>query len=55
MRYKIGIILCANKNETLVKYATSGLSEQVFVRKYLVNLPSEADLKAIIEAERLKM
>jgi predicted nuclease of restriction endonuclease-like (RecB) superfamily len=51
----IGIILCANKNETLVKYATSGLSEQVFVRKYLVNLPSEADLKAIIEAERLKM
>jgi predicted nuclease of restriction endonuclease-like (RecB) superfamily len=51
----IGIILCANKNETLVKYATSGLSEQVFVRKYLINLPSEADLKAIIEAERLKM
>lgn len=27
----VGIILCAGKNETLVKYATSGLAQKVFV------------------------
>jgi predicted nuclease of restriction endonuclease-like (RecB) superfamily len=51
----IGIILCAGKNETLVKYATSGLSQKVFVSKYLINLPSEEQLKEIIEKEQDKI
>ena len=51
----VGIILCAGKNETLVKYATSGLAQKVFVSKYLINLPSEAQLKAIIEEEQLRV
>ena len=51
----VGIILCAGKNETLVKYATSGLAQKVFVSKYLINLPSEAQLKAIIEEEQLRI
>jgi predicted nuclease of restriction endonuclease-like (RecB) superfamily len=51
----IGIILCAGKNETLVKYATSGLSQKVFVSKYLINLPSEEQLKKIIEKEQDKI
>lgn len=51
----VGIILCAGKNETLVKYATSGLAQKVFVSKYLTNLPSEAQLKAIIEEEQLRI
>jgi predicted nuclease of restriction endonuclease-like (RecB) superfamily len=51
----IGIILCAGKNETLVKYATAGLPQKVFVSKYLVNLPSEKELKEIIEAEQQKL
>jgi predicted nuclease of restriction endonuclease-like (RecB) superfamily len=50
----VGIILCASKNENLVKYATTGLSEQLFVSKYLIQLPNEADLKAIIEEEQAK-
>jgi hypothetical protein len=50
----IGIILCAGKNETLVKYATSGLPQKVFVSKYLINLPSESQLKQIIEEEQIK-
>lgn len=50
----IGIIMCAGKNETLVKYATSGLSEKVFVSKYLINLPTEKQLKEIIEEEQNK-
>ena len=51
----IGIILCASKNENLVKYATSGLSQQIFVSKYLINLPSEAELEKIIKEEQEKL
>ena len=45
----IGIILCAGKEEALVKYATTGLSEKVFVSKYLTNLPSEVEFQKVIE------
>jgi hypothetical protein len=51
----VDIILCASKNENLVRYATSGLPQQVFVSKYLINLPSEDELAKIIEEERRKL
>ena len=51
----VGIILCAGKNENLVKYATAGLPQQVFVNKYLVNLPNEAAFKKIIKEEQDKL
>ncbi|WP_440135063.1 PDDEXK nuclease domain-containing protein [Chitinophaga sancti] len=51
----VGIILCASKNENLVKYATTGLPQQVFVSKYLINLPSEDELTRIIEDEQRKL
>lgn len=51
----IGIILCAGKNENLVKYSTVGLPQQVFVNKYMINLPNEADLRKIIEIEQQKI
>jgi predicted nuclease of restriction endonuclease-like (RecB) superfamily len=51
----VGIILCAGKNENLVKYATSGLSHKVFVNKYMVNLPNEDELKRIIKVEQDKL
>lgn len=50
----IGIVLCSGKNEALAKYATMGLPQQIFVSKYLVNLPSEKELQQIIEEEREK-
>lgn len=50
--HPIGIILCAGKNETLVKYATAGLSQKIFVSKYLINLPSEEQLREIIKEEQ---
>ncbi|HEY0611664.1 MAG TPA: PDDEXK nuclease domain-containing protein [Chitinophaga sp.] len=53
--HPIGIILCAGRNETLVKYATAGLPQKVFVSKYLINLPSEKQLKEIIEEEQGKI
>ena len=51
----VGIILCASKNETLVKYATAGLSQKIFVSKYMINLPSEIELKKIIQEEQKKI
>ena len=50
----IGIILCAGKNDSLVKYSTMGLSQQVFVSKYLINLPTEKQLQKIINEEKAK-
>jgi predicted nuclease of restriction endonuclease-like (RecB) superfamily len=50
----IGIILCSGKNEALAKYATMGLPQQVFVSKYLINLPSVEELENIIQEEKQK-
>jgi predicted nuclease of restriction endonuclease-like (RecB) superfamily len=48
----IGIILCTNKSETVVKYATTNIDQDLFVSKYLIELPKEEDLKALIERNR---
>jgi predicted nuclease of restriction endonuclease-like (RecB) superfamily len=48
----VGIILCAQKNESLVKYATGNLPQQVFVSKYLLNLPNEEELTNFIKREQ---
>lgn len=40
-----GIILCADKNNTTVKYATGGLSNKIFVSKYLLELPKPEELQ----------
>jgi predicted nuclease of restriction endonuclease-like (RecB) superfamily len=45
----IGIILCSQKDNALVHYATGGLSQEIFVSKYKLQLPSEEELKKIIE------
>ncbi|MDO9634147.1 MAG: PDDEXK nuclease domain-containing protein [Paludibacter sp.] len=47
----IGILLCTDKGNTQVKYATGGLDQHIFVQKYLVDLPSENELKAYITKE----
>lgn len=44
----IGMILCANKNAQLVKYATAGMTQQMFVSKYMIHLPTEAELARFI-------
>lgn len=47
----IGLILCATKNHTKVEYATAGLSNQLFVSKYKINLPSLELIEEFIEEE----
>jgi predicted nuclease of restriction endonuclease-like (RecB) superfamily len=48
----VGIILCADKNNSLVEYATAGLAQDIFVRKYLVQLPSVEELTQLVESDR---
>jgi predicted nuclease of restriction endonuclease-like (RecB) superfamily len=37
----IGILLCNQKNEALVEYALAGMNNDLFVSKYLLELPSK--------------
>jgi len=48
----IGIILCAEKDETIVKYSVLKDNEQLFASKYLLYLPTEQELIAEIEREK---
>jgi predicted nuclease of restriction endonuclease-like (RecB) superfamily len=45
----IGIILCAEKEETVVKYSVLSESRQIFASKYKLILPTEEELTAEIE------
>lgn len=45
----IGILLCADKDETLVKYSVLNESKQIFASKYLPYLPTEEELKRELE------
>ena len=47
----IGILLVTNKNDALVKYATAGVDQNLFVSKYMLQLPSTQKLKEFIESE----
>jgi predicted nuclease of restriction endonuclease-like (RecB) superfamily len=45
----LGIILCADKDETLVRYSVLKESQQLFASKYRLILPSEEELRAELE------
>ena len=46
----IGILLCADKDETVVKYSVLNESKQIFASKYLPYLPTEEELKRELES-----
>ena len=48
----IGILLCADKDETIVKYSVLNESKQIFASKYLPYLPTEEELKRELENGR---
>lgn len=48
----IGIILCSEKNETIVKYSIIEESKQIFASKYMLYMPTEEELKREINKER---
>lgn len=47
----VGLILCTDKNQTRVDYATAGLDQQLFVSRYLHLLPSAETLQRLIEQD----
>jgi predicted nuclease of restriction endonuclease-like (RecB) superfamily len=49
----LGIILCADKEETVVRYSVLHESEQLFASKYLRVLPSENELKRALQERHL--
>lgn len=48
----IGLLLCTEKDETIVKYSVLNDKNHLFASKYLLYLPKEKELKAIIEQDR---
>ncbi len=51
----IGIILCADKDNTVVKYSSLKDNEQLFVSKYQMYLPTVEELKAELERDVLEL
>ena len=45
----IGILLCTGKYSTLVEYALAGMDNNLFVSKYLLELPSKEEMQAFLE------
>lgn len=41
----IGIVLCADKNDTVVKYTLPENNSQIFASKYMTYLPTEEELR----------
>ncbi|RRV37415.1 DUF1016 domain-containing protein [Pseudomonas sp. o96-267] len=51
----VGIILCAQKDASLVRYSVLQGSEQLFASKYKLVLPSEEELRAELDRERARL
>jgi hypothetical protein len=48
----IGILLCADKNDAVVKYTLPEDNKQIYTSKYMIYLPSEEELQKEITSER---
>ncbi|MCM1234332.1 MAG: DUF1016 domain-containing protein, partial [Ruminococcus flavefaciens] len=49
----IEIILCTDKDETMVKYSVLNESEQIFASKYMTVLPTVEELRSELERNQL--
>lgn len=50
----IGLVLCSEKSEAVVKYSVLAEQKQLFAARYLPYLPTEAELKRELERERMQ-
>ncbi len=48
----IGIVLCTDKNEAVVRYALPEGNRQIFASRYKLHLPTEEELAAELQRER---
>ena len=51
----VGIILCARKDPSVVRYSVLHENEQLFASRYKLVLPSEDELRAELDRERAKL
>lgn len=51
----VGILLCTDKDEEHVEFATAGMDDKVFVSKYLIALPGKKELEQFIKKEMKKI
>ena len=51
----VGIILCAQKDASVVRYSVLQGSEQLFASKYKLVLPSEEELRTELDRERARL
>ena len=49
----IGIVLCSEKSDSVVKYTLPENNTQIFASKYMLYLPTEEELKQELEKERM--
>ena len=47
----IGILLCTQKTQALVEYATAGMDNSLFVSKYQLELPKEDEIRRFLEQQ----
>lgn len=47
----IGLILCTEKSDAMVKYTLGDKNKQVFASKYQFHLPTEEELEAELKRE----
>jgi predicted nuclease of restriction endonuclease-like (RecB) superfamily len=48
----VGLLLCTQKDHTLVEYATANMDNLLFVSKYQLELPKKEDLERFLENKR---
>lgn len=48
----IGLLLCTDRDHTLVEYATASMDNRLFVSKYQLELPSKEELQKFLETMR---
>ena len=51
----IGIILCAEKNETIARYSILKESQQIFASKYRTTMPTQEELEKYLQKERRRI
>jgi predicted nuclease of restriction endonuclease-like (RecB) superfamily len=47
----VGILLCTEQNNELVRYALAGLDQQLFVSRYQLELPATGEIEAFLRRE----
>jgi len=51
----VGILLCTQKDHTLVEYALAGMDNQLFVSKYQLKLPKKEEMQRFLEEKMLEI